>query len=210
MVGRVVLIGCPLAGTMRALDALLFGRDDLGAANRPALLAAARSWPALYQMLPSWLAVLQPGGQPRPIEEQFTEEGGWPGMVGPGAGMIDPDMLARARETQALLAGPFSHFGPGIAVLTILGNRQQTPVTIVRFMKELVRGSITSERGDSLVPVQRTLAWGGTPFGRTVLALGGNVRDHGFLCEDEEVLRAIRRFLARPAPAPPPAPPPIV
>jgi pimeloyl-ACP methyl ester carboxylesterase len=209
LVARVVLVGAPLAGTMRAFEALLFGRDDLGAANRPAMLAAARTWPALYQMLPSWFAALQPSGQPRPPEEQFTEEGGWPGLVGEGDGLIVPDMLRRARETHALLTGPFSHLVPGVAVLTVLGNRQPTPVSIVRFMKEFLPGSTVFERGDSLVPLHRTLAWGGTPYARSVLALGGKVREHSFLCADEEVLHAIRRFLQRPAPPPPPPPPPL-
>lgn len=209
LVGRVVLVGAPLAGTMRALEALLFGREDLGAQNLPGVRAAARTWPALYQMLPAWFAVSQQSGQPRPREEQFTEEEGWPGMIGPGEGMIEPDLLLRARETQTLLSGPYSHFGPGLAVLSILGNRQATPATIVRFMRRFESRTTTFERGDGLVPLQRTLDWGGTPYARTVLALGGRVREHAFLCADEDVLRAIRRFLARPAPPPPAPRPPL-
>jgi pimeloyl-ACP methyl ester carboxylesterase len=209
LVGRVVLVGVPLAGTMRALEALLFGREDLGPQNLPAVRAAARTWPALYQMLPSWLAVRQASGEPRPREEQFTEEGGWPDLIGPGEGMINPDLLMRARETHTLLSGPYSHFGPGLAVLSIHGNKQQTPATIRRVIRRFETRSTTFEPGDGLVPLQRTLDWGGTPYARTVLALGGRIREHSFLCADEEVLRTIRRFLARPAPPPPASRPPL-
>jgi len=39
---------------------------------------------------------------------------------------IQEDLLTRARETQALLTGPFSHLG-SVDTPTVMGKRQMTP-----------------------------------------------------------------------------------
>jgi len=61
VVSHAALVGAPLAGTFRAAEALLFGREDFGAdaALVDMLRDAARSWPALIQMLPGWNAVVK-------------------------------------------------------------------------------------------------------------------------------------------------------
>jgi pimeloyl-ACP methyl ester carboxylesterase len=201
LVARVVLVGAPLAGTMRAAEALLTGRDDLGPGMKEAARDMARTWPALYQMLPSWKAVLGTDGNPLPANQQLTEIGGWPSQVG-----IQPDLLLRARQTQTLLTGPFSYFGPGIATLVILGDQQDTPVTLVRSGDVFPPNTTRNETGDTLVPCQRTLDWGGTHYSDTALLLDGDVKTHAMLCTDEDVLSAIREFLNAPAPPSPVGP----
>jgi hypothetical protein len=204
LVARVILVAAPLAGTMRAAEALLFGRDDLGGPAQTALRGAIRTWPALYQMLPSWSAVLGANGAALGAGKQFTQPGGWVDVDD-----VDPallaDMCTRAREAHALFEGPFSYMGPGVAKLVILGRTQPTPISIRRVDDAMEVGSETFERGDNLVPYQQTIEWGGKPFSGWVLALA-NARDHSFLCCDEDAVSAIRKVLKRAAPKPPASP----
>lgn len=201
LVARVILVGAPLAGTMRATEALLWGSQDLGDAHVTAARGMARTWPALYQMMPSWSAVLDPGGQPLPEADQFVQPGGWPGTWGTG---VQPDLLLRTRELQAMLHGPFSRMA-GVSTMAVLGNRQHTPVTLVRNGDELPenRKDMANQKGDTLVPYKRTVEWGGQPYANRVFALTGKVERHAMLCTDPDVLDATRRFLAQPAPEPP-------
>lgn len=198
LVARIVLVGAPLAGTMQATRALLTGRDDLGPGMQQAARDIGRTWPSLYQMLPSWSAVLDENGHAVPGEQQLTQPGGWPNQVG-----IQEDLLLRARQTQALLTGPFAHVGPGTATLAIFGEKQDTPVTIVRDAGGLQPATMRNEAGDSLVPCERTLQWGGSPFANHSVVFDGNVNPHAMLCEDEDVVSEIQRFLAAPAPPAP-------
>jgi hypothetical protein len=203
-VARVVLIGSPLAGTMRAAEALLFGRNDLGDDHIAISRAFARTWPALFQMLPAWDAMVASPDHPLPPDLQLTVPGGWVEPTG-----ITDDLLQRARETQALLVGPFSYIGPNVATLVLLGDHQQTPEQLVRRSDTYTPPSLM-DSGDSLVPAEQTLIWGGSPLGDHVMLLHGNINEHSMLCTDPEVLSLVRRFLAARAPAPPPPRPVIV
>ena len=162
LVGRVVLVGAPLGGTVRALDAILFGRADLGEENLPGLLAAARTWPAIYQMLPAWASALGEDGKPRPMNEQFIFPAGWGDLL-TANDPIQEDLLLRAREAQALLTGPFSHLG-SVDTLTIMGNRQMTPISVPMKDGTYVQ-KYKNQKGDSLVPDDSHL---GTHEGRNV------------------------------------------
>lgn len=201
LVARVILVGAPLAGTMRATEAILWGSEGLGGANIDAARGMARTWPALHQMLPSWNAVVDPAGNPAPEDQQFVRPGGWPGPWGVG---IQPDMLQRAVEFQDMVHGPFSRM-TGVATLAVLGNRQLSPVTVTRTGDRLPddRKSMANQKGDSLVPYARTLDWGGQPYANRVMAFTGKVERHAMLCADEDVIDATRRFIAQPAPPPP-------
>lgn len=202
LVARVVLVGSPLAGTMKATDALLWGSEGLGKANVAAALGMARTWPALYQMLPSWRAVLKAGGSQFPDEQQLIHPGGWPGKRGVG---IQEDLLQRARETQTLLHGPFSRFGSGVIALAFHGQKQMTPVSVIRRGNSYPKDrTMKNEKGDTLVPSQKTLEWGGGPFANRVALLTGNPRRHAELCDDEDVVDLTLDFLDEPAPPPPP------
>lgn len=210
LVARVILVGSPLAGTMRATEALLWGSEGLRAAHVKAARGMGLTWPSLYQMLPTWKAVLTPDGEPAPDDQQFLQPGGWPGAFGEG---IQDDLLLRARETAGLLHGPTARLGSGTMSMSFLGKRQMTPVWVTREGDTLPadRNDTKNQQGDSLVPYRKTLDWGGTTYGDQVVALTGKPNAHAFLCNDPEVLDMTRRFLeaeAPPAPTAPPARPP--
>lgn len=201
LVARVVLVGSPLAGTMRATEAVLWGSEGLGGAHVDAARGMARTWPALYQMLPSWRAVVLPDGSEAPDDQQLVQPGGWPGAWGTG---IQDDLILRTRELQVMLHGPFSRM-QGVSTMAVLGNRQYTPVTVTRTGDDYPtdRKDMANQKGDSLVPYKRTVEWGGQPYADRVLAFTGKTERHAMLCADEDVIDATRRFLAQAAPPPP-------
>ncbi len=197
-VQRVILVAPPLAGTMRAANPLLFGLDDLGANNQLTTRAPIRTWPALYQMLPTWDCVVGKNGAARPANEQLTDDGGWTDTSDVTPAVLT-DMLARAAQFHALMNGPFSNMGPWIDAQVILGEGQGTPVSIVRDGVTLFPDHEAEEAGDTLVPEERTVDWGGTPFGPHVTSFD-DVRAHAFLCDDEDVLKEIKKMIKQPAP----------
>jgi pimeloyl-ACP methyl ester carboxylesterase len=203
LVARVILVGAPLAGTMRATEALLWGSEGLGADNAVAARGMGLTWPSLYQMMPSWNAVQLPDGSDAPPEQQFMDIGGW---AGPFAEGVQADLLQRARETEALLHGPFARFGSGVRTVAFLGKRQLSPVWLTRTGDVLPgdRKEMRSQKGDSLVPTQVTLDWGGSFYQRHTVVLGGKAEAHAMLCQDEDVVSLTRRILHEPAPPPPP------
>lgn len=195
MVGRVVLVGAPIAGTVRALEAILFGREDMGEENAPGLLAAARTWPALYQMLPSWPSALDNNEKPRPREKQFNQPGGW-GKLMNGAHPIQEDLLTRARETQALLTGPFSHLA-GVDTLTVMGKRQMTPISVPLKGGKYVQ-KYKNQKGDSLVPEKITSRHLGDPVHDRRKIFTGKVNAHAMLCIDPDVQKLVSVFFQEP------------
>lgn len=220
LVGRVALVGTPLAGTMSAFEALLPGRTDFGTRYIDAARGMARTWPSLYQMLPSWRACVRTtDGSPLGHNRQFTQVDGYPPPWDIG---IQPDLLARARETQALLQGPFSYFGPWVDVLCIMTRAQDTPVVLGwsgtgGFEIDKPRldrdapvpckvARFRHERGDTLVPCDRTLAWGGDPFAERCVIVEGHPREHALLCDDEDIVALVEAHFERAA-LPPPAGP---
>jgi pimeloyl-ACP methyl ester carboxylesterase len=195
LVGRVVLVGAPLAGTVRALEAILFGRQDLGKQNLPGILAAARTWPALYQMLPAWPAAVSQKGKPLAPEQQFIWPAGWGALLQQG---IQDDLLLRARETQALLRGPYSHLAPGVDTLTIMGKRQNTPISVPKRGGQFVQ-DYKNQKGDSLVPEAITSGEIGQPlFDRRRIFTGNKVNAHAMLCVDPGVQKLIGEFFTQP------------
>jgi hypothetical protein len=204
LVARVILVGAPLAGTMRATEALLWGSEGLGADKVRAARGMGLTWPSLYQMMPSWKAVQLPDdGGDCSDDQQFMVSGGWPVPFAEG---VQEDLLVRARETEALLHGPFARFGSGVKALTFLGKRQLTPVWVTRNGDVLPgdRKEMRNQKGDSLVPTQVTLDWGGSFYQRHAVVLTGKCEAHAMLCQDEDVVSLTRRFLREPAPPPPP------
>jgi hypothetical protein len=174
LVARVVLVGVPLAGTMRSTDALMFGHRDLGDDQVLPIRAASRTWPAVHQMLPAWDAVVELDGTALPRARQLTEADGWPGEVGKDGGIIE-EMLVRAREFQALVRNPLDRMVPGVAVLSIMGRKQDTGVH-VQWDGTWFRRPFLYEAGDTLVPAQQTLDHAGSQFGDTVVLIAGAVR----------------------------------
>lgn len=204
LVARVILVGAPLAGTMRATEALLWGSEGLGGERVREARGMALTWPAIYQMMPSWNAVVGPDGEEAPPEMQFMEPGGWPGEWAEG---VQEDLLRRARETELLLHGPFSRFGSGVLIMAILGKRQFSPVLVTREGDRFPTDRrMKNQLGDGLVPAQRTLDWGGSFFQRHAVVVTDKPEAHAMLCQDEDVVSLSRRFLDADAPPPPPEP----
>jgi pimeloyl-ACP methyl ester carboxylesterase len=194
LVARVALLGAPLAGTMRAADALCFGSEELGKNEQAFARALARSWPALYQMLPSWDAILDPADRPLPAAEQLLAPGGWPEPEG-----VTLDLLQRGTELQAMLRDPFARFG-GTRAVAIMTSNKPTKIAMVRLTTasgDVFEGE-SHQGGDSLVPFERTRSWGGATLDPFVVHVPGNVRAHAFLGIDEEIADFIERFLGRP------------
>ena len=192
LVAKVVLLGAPLGGTMRAADALVIGSEDLGREERAYSRALARTWPALYQFMPSWAAVLDVDGRPLPADRQLLAPAGWPDAAG-----ITADMLQRGQDMVDLLRDPLQHFGETRA-RAIMTSNKPTKVTMVRrsVAGRDVFGDDAYESGDSLVPFDRTRSWGGAPFEQRVLHVPGNVRAHAFLGIDEEIADFVEQFFA--------------
>jgi pimeloyl-ACP methyl ester carboxylesterase len=200
LVSRVIFVGAPFAGTMRAVEALVFGSTDLGVRDQLLALRMARTWPAIYQMLPAWACVTDAQGKPLPADEQLLQLTGWPDGSNDG---VTADMLDRAVETQKLLVDPFAGFGPGISVTTIMGSNQETGDTLIRAGDGFTKIVTQKRAGDNLVPFDRTIAWGGNPFHFTVVPFAGQTRPHAELCCDVGVAPFIVSRVNAPAPMPP-------
>jgi pimeloyl-ACP methyl ester carboxylesterase len=198
LVARAVTVGAPFAGSMKAAGALLWGSTSLGPGQEARALEMARTWPAIFQMNPSWGAVTDASGTPLPADRQLGQPGGWP-----ASWKIDPDMLQRSRDVMALLQDPLGAFGPGVATLTLMGNALDTPVSTVRTGDAFDEATQPQAPGDTLVPADITTRFLGTiPPTAIVKRLAGNIRAHATLCEDETVLSLVRQFLDRKAPSP--------
>ena len=215
LVARVVLVGCPIAGTQRALEALAVGRGDFGedAFLCDAARGMAQTWPALYQMLPAWDSVVDPAGNPLPESRQLTRIGGYPGVW---KGGMSRDLLERARATHELMERPLVRFGPGVATLAVQGQKQDTPTWLTRDGPRLATtdnrpGSrfeldFGTTAGDTLVPSDETVKWAGPRYDKRTMRIAGPVKEHAFLCDGKFVTRRIAEFLEDPAPAPPATP----
>lgn len=190
LVSKVALVGAPLAGTMNALEALLPGSTGLGKDNRLRARAMARTWPALYQMLPSWQCVEDAHGDPRPKGDQILSKSGWPGQTG-----IQADLLKRASETQALLKNPFAEFGKVEARSFMASNHKTAQELVRKGKKEEGKFIFENKSGDTLVPFSRTLAWGDDAFNDSVREFRKNVQNHARLCVDGTITKSILRFL---------------
>ena len=200
LVSRVVFAGAPFAGTTRAVEALVFGSTDLGAKERALAMQMARTWPAIYQMLPAWACVTDAQGNPLPDDQQLLHAGGWPAGSNDG---VTEDMLDRASAVQRMLVDPFSGFGPGISVTTVLGTNQDTGHTLIRAGDAFTRIVTRKASGDNLVPFGETIDWGGNPLHFTVVPFAGQTRPHAELCCDVGVAPFIVSRITAPAPPPP-------
>ncbi|MBC7791323.1 MAG: hypothetical protein H7Z74_15355, partial [Anaerolineae bacterium] len=201
-VKRVVLVGVPLAGTLRAVEALTFGHESLGDSHRPSALRMARTWPAIYQMLPAWPCVVDERNVVLPDDEQLFHLSGWSSATTPGT--VDEGFLVRMLETQEMLVHPLDNFGPGIAVRTVMAVNQTTGLALVKAAaaagSSFLRIATKKKSGDSLVHYEETLRWGDKPFSYTITPYGGGVEPHATLCADETISEHIKAFLSLPVP----------
>ncbi len=186
LVRRVTLVGAPAAGTLKAAAAMIVG-DNAGERLAPVMRRTIRMWPAIYQMLPAWPAVVGQDGEPEPDTHQLTRPGGWPGLDG-----VQEDLLLRAREAQELLEDPLSHM-EGVDVRFYWAENRKTPATIRRPADGPLEWDIVENvEGDSLVPFSTTLRWIGTEHGPRVTRFAPPCEPHAYLLNDETVVSHLK------------------
>lgn len=194
-VSHVALVGSPLAGTMRAAEALLWGRDDFGGddATVTMLRDAARTWPALHQMMPGWTAVSESDGTPCPAELQLSDPRGWS-----RAFPLDPALVPHLARTQVFHEQALAWLrDPGdIRLKVIMGLDQETPNGLRRTpdLPDGLDGQPT-EPGDTLVPAMTTIGWAGGALNQPTELVQPNLK-HAMLLKDAEVRASLRGFLA--------------
>ncbi len=149
LVHSVVFVGVPFFGTFNALEALTDGYFI----NKSIPADVARTWPALYQMLPQWgiAGEAEPDGRVL-LNETWHEAGLFP----PNPDdidlekHIDPYLLERARATyHTTHVDSFKFLRKLKYVRVILGRGEDTKVAVSAFPKMT---PATLRDGDSLVP----------------------------------------------------------
>ncbi len=191
LVSTVTLVGAPVAGTLNAARAMIIG-DNAGKQLAPVIRRTVRTWPAIYQMLPSWRAVASADGAPLADALQLKEPGGWDGFDD-----VQADLLLRAREVQADLAAPLSHM-EGVDVRFFWARNRETEIAM-RSPGTGEAGYEYLERtmGDSLVPYSTTMRWLGSSITPSdhVTAFGRPCFEHAYLFNDPTVVSHIRERL---------------
>ncbi len=187
LVRTIVLVAAPIAGTVNSAAAVI-GGDLMGPAAEPAFQQIVRTWPALYQMMPSWNAVVMPDGTP--AANQLLDPECWNGMAG-----ISADLLSRASAAQGLLADPFSQLGGDIRLSIVMARTRPTGNNLEQTGGGLTAQSLSFELGDTLVPYGTTVARLGTAA-QYVKAMTGPIREHAFLCDDPAVMNVVMQGIA--------------
>jgi pimeloyl-ACP methyl ester carboxylesterase len=178
LVRSVVLVAAPVAGTLNAANALISG-DEMGASADAAFQKILRTWPALYQMMPSWPAVLLPDQSI--ATQQLFDLDAWAGLAG-----VAQDMLDRAIVTRELLDQPFANLGGDVNLTIVMARTRATGNALEQSGGALTAQSLTFELGDTLVPYDTTVKWLGANA-QFVKKVTGPVREHAFLCDDPAI-----------------------
>jgi pimeloyl-ACP methyl ester carboxylesterase len=186
-VRSVVLVGAPIAGTVNAAAALISG-DVMGHDGEAAFRQITRTWPALYQMMPSWQAVVKPDGTAAPT--QLLDAACWTGTPG-----ISQDLLDRARAAQQMLTNPFANLGGDINLTVVMARTRATGNNLERPDTGMTAQSLAFELGDTLVPYQTTTTFLGADR-KFVKPVTGPVREHAFLCDDPGVMNIVNQGMA--------------
>jgi hypothetical protein len=149
LVRDVIMVGVPLYGTLNAAHALVQG-NQLGTQASPSFRIIARTWPALYQMLPDWKGALRlPDGTPAP--QGVLQAAAWRAYDG-----ISPDLLARALYTrQTYLRYPLSRMS-GVKVAILLTRNLGTWDAATVLPDGTIDFGPRSGEGDALVPADPT------------------------------------------------------
>jgi hypothetical protein len=185
----VVLVGAPLAGTVNSAEALITG-EVAGKPAAPRFQEILRTWPALYQMLPQWPAMVDEEGNPLPDDLQLLAPTGWKGVPG-----IRPDFLERAGEVIPLLQDPVAHMKGDIRITLMKGRNRDTTTHLLHRDGGPTAVPHLREKGDTLVPFRTTIRWLGERVSRFVVACEGPVREHAFLLADPGVCSDLRRLV---------------
>jgi pimeloyl-ACP methyl ester carboxylesterase len=190
LVASVTIVGAPVAGTLNAAEAMVIG-DNAGARLAPVMRRTIRMWPAIYQMLPAWDAVVERNGNPVPADRQLTRPGGWDGIDG-----VDADLLQRARDVHELFRDPFSHMEGIDDVRFFFAANRKTASRI----RPLTASTGTwkpqaTDHGDTLAPYADTMRRLGSAYGPRVVRFQAPCEEHAYLLNDPTIVTQLRARL---------------
>ena len=188
LVCSVTLVGVPLAGTVNAAVAMITG-DQMGASTISQFQEIIRTWPAIYQMLPAWPALVDSAGSPLPAAAQLTQPGGWGTLPN-----ISADLLDRTTAVQRTLRDPLGWMEGDIQVKLLLGVNRNTGVTLASAANGPTGELDTQVKGDTLVPYEQTVRWLGDPIIPFIETFGSPCREHAFLNSDPTVATRIAQL----------------
>lgn len=191
LVSHVAFIAVPFHGTVMAADAFING-ETLAAPVADTFKRVARTWPALYQMLPTWLGSVKaaaPAGDEVTEQANLLDDAPWAGQ------QLIPSMLERARRTRAeQLRAPMAYLN-GVKKRIFQSRAYATPDHVLRGGGALrVAGQVP---GDTLVPDDITRRMGGDIQSQLTLSIGHD-RDtmvHSAMAVDPTVASAVKDFL---------------
>jgi hypothetical protein len=189
LVSHVAFLGTPFHGTLKAADALING-ETLAAPVAAEFKQVARTWPALHQMLPTWLGCVRvpgPGGAEVDQMTNLLEEPPWAGQ------QILPSMLARARDTRTkYLRSPTAYLN-GVKVRILQSTAHPTPDHVVIANGQLrVSGAVP---GDTLVPDDVTRRMGGDIQSGLTTSIANATMVHSALAIDPTFVSLTKDFL---------------
>ncbi len=186
-VASVSLVGAPLTGTINSAYALLKG-DQFGEKHAGEFVKTIRTWPALYQMMPSWKAVVDKKGEALPAQLQLTSLKCWKGHAG-----ISSDFLQRTREVHRLLKKPLDHMDGNIRVLIIMAKNRSTKLDLIRTEKRLLSRGFKEGPGDTLVPSDLTFRRIGD-LARSCVFMKPDktIAVHSMLCSDIDIIQDVK------------------
>jgi len=191
LVSHVAFIGVPFHGTLQAADAFIRG-ETLAPPVAAAFKRVARTWPALYQMLPTWIGCVRvpDGAGAEKIEQtNLLYDEPWAGQ------QMLPSMLVRARNTRRdRLRAPLASFN-GVKTRIFQSRAHPTPDHVVLTAAgPVVAGAVA---GDTLVPDDITRDMGGDLEKEVTLSIGkdGNTLVHSMLADDPTFASAVKDFL---------------
>lgn len=199
LVKTVVLVGVPVSGTVNAARALITG-NLMGEKAASSFTQIVRTWPAIFQMLPRWRAVVErPKGKSR---YEYSRYQLWNPETWQGFSHMYPDMFTRFHEYAQMMSNPLKGLGGNIGLLAIQANNRKTTTHIRRINGVLTAQTHNTEPGDTLVPHDTTMrsllenpGFSGSPrYDEYVLAMGAPVNKHSMLLNDPSVSTRVKGF----------------
>lgn len=192
LVAGAVLLASPLSGTLKSVDALV-NAENLGGGFKERFRKIAGTWPALFQMLPTWRGCVRRPGLPgvAPVDYNLMDPRAWEGHD------VDEGMLKRARHTrQRFLRNPISRM-KNVDIRIVMSLACNTWNHVTQEDGRLVFNA-EYEEGDTLVPYHTTRAQMKTAEREVSHGFGEdqNTAPHYLLADDPAIAAYVRDFLA--------------
>jgi pimeloyl-ACP methyl ester carboxylesterase len=191
LVKSLCLVAAPVRGALDSASALIEGRD-LGAAAVGEFRKIAGTWPAIYQMLPDWRALVNADGSVSPFTFLHTKT--WKPYP-----WVSPDLVRRAVEfKKKYMRFPVAGLA-GIDYSFMLFSNKPTWDHALRAQNGLITFGNKSARGDGLVPSKATIGLM-DDVSRQHLDLVGpeeNNAEHAMLLNDDFVATLVMKRFQR-------------